>query len=153
VTPPVERRRQSWREFRLAYPGIISVLLVLLMSMLAMCACSSPSSAPDDTHVASTVVVQVTNDFPRDFFGVWSDSLTVAAFVSDPAGNAVNGLPVRWRLESANGTAIADTTANVITTGAQTATVVFHRRALVGIVARVNDGTPAERTGSLFVSW
>jgi hypothetical protein len=36
VTPPVERRRQSWREFRLAYPGIISVLLVLLMSMLAI---------------------------------------------------------------------------------------------------------------------
>ncbi len=36
MTPPVERRRQSWREFRLAYPGIISVLLVLLMSMLAI---------------------------------------------------------------------------------------------------------------------
>jgi len=36
VKPPVERRRQSWREFRLAYPGIISVLLVLLMSMLAI---------------------------------------------------------------------------------------------------------------------
>ena len=36
MKPPVERRRQSWREFRLAYPGIISVLLVLLMSMLAI---------------------------------------------------------------------------------------------------------------------
>jgi hypothetical protein len=34
--PPVERRRQSWREFRLAYPGIISVLLVALVSMLAI---------------------------------------------------------------------------------------------------------------------
>jgi hypothetical protein len=35
-TPPVERRRQSWREFRLAYPGIITVLLVVLVSMLAI---------------------------------------------------------------------------------------------------------------------
>ena len=34
--PPVERRRKSWREFRLAYPGIISVLFVLLVSMLAI---------------------------------------------------------------------------------------------------------------------
>jgi hypothetical protein len=36
VKPPEERRRQSWREFRLAYPGIISVLLVVLVSMLAI---------------------------------------------------------------------------------------------------------------------
>ena len=36
MTQPVERRRQSWREFRLAYPGIISVLLVVLVSMLAI---------------------------------------------------------------------------------------------------------------------
>ena len=36
MKPPVERRRQSWREFRLAYPGIISVLLVLLVSMVAI---------------------------------------------------------------------------------------------------------------------
>jgi hypothetical protein len=36
TNPPVERRRQSWREFRLAYPGIISVLLVALVSMLAI---------------------------------------------------------------------------------------------------------------------
>jgi hypothetical protein len=36
VTQPVERRRKSWREFRLAYPGIISVLLVLLVAMLAV---------------------------------------------------------------------------------------------------------------------
>ena len=34
--PPVERRRQSWREFRLAYPGIISVLFVVLLSMIAI---------------------------------------------------------------------------------------------------------------------
>ena len=34
--PPVERRRKSWREFRLAYPGIISVLFVLLVSMVAI---------------------------------------------------------------------------------------------------------------------
>lgn len=34
--PPVERRRQSWREFRLAYPGIISVLFVVLVSMIAI---------------------------------------------------------------------------------------------------------------------
>lgn len=31
-----ERRRPSWREFRLAYPGIISVLLVVLVSMLGV---------------------------------------------------------------------------------------------------------------------
>jgi len=36
VTQPVERRRQSWREFRLAYPGIVSVLLVVLVSMVAI---------------------------------------------------------------------------------------------------------------------
>jgi hypothetical protein len=36
VKPPVDRRRQSWREFRLAYPGIISVLLVVLVSMIAI---------------------------------------------------------------------------------------------------------------------
>jgi len=36
VTQPVERRRQSWREFRLAYPGIVSVLLVVLVSMIAI---------------------------------------------------------------------------------------------------------------------
>ena len=36
MKPPEERRRQSWREFRLAYPGIISVLLVVLVSMLAI---------------------------------------------------------------------------------------------------------------------
>ena len=36
MKPPVERRRQSWREFRLAYPGIIAVLLVVLVSMLAI---------------------------------------------------------------------------------------------------------------------
>jgi hypothetical protein len=33
---PVERRRQSWREFRLAYPGIITVLFVALVSMVAI---------------------------------------------------------------------------------------------------------------------
>ena len=33
---PVERRRQSWREFRLAYPGIITVLFVALVSMIAI---------------------------------------------------------------------------------------------------------------------
>jgi len=36
VNAPVERRRQSWREFRLAYPGIISVLFVVLVTMLAI---------------------------------------------------------------------------------------------------------------------
>jgi hypothetical protein len=36
VTQPVERRRQSWREFRLAYPGIITVLFVVLVSMVAI---------------------------------------------------------------------------------------------------------------------
>jgi hypothetical protein len=36
VTQPVERRRQSWREFRLAHPGVISVLLVVLVSMVAI---------------------------------------------------------------------------------------------------------------------
>ena len=36
MTPPVERRRQSWREFRLAYPGIITVLFVALVSMVAI---------------------------------------------------------------------------------------------------------------------
>jgi len=36
VTPPVERRRPSWREFRLAYPGVVSVLLVVLVAMLAI---------------------------------------------------------------------------------------------------------------------
>lgn len=36
MKPPVDRRRQSWREFRLAYPGIISVLLVVLVSMIAI---------------------------------------------------------------------------------------------------------------------
>ena len=36
MKPPVERRRQSWREFRLAYPGIISVLLMVLVSMIAI---------------------------------------------------------------------------------------------------------------------
>ena len=36
MTPPVERRRPSWREFRHAYPGIVSVLLVVLVSMLAI---------------------------------------------------------------------------------------------------------------------
>jgi hypothetical protein len=36
VTPPVERRRKSWHEFRLAYPGFISILLVLIVSMLAV---------------------------------------------------------------------------------------------------------------------
>lgn len=36
ATPPQERRRLGWREFRHAYPGIISVLLVVLVSMLAI---------------------------------------------------------------------------------------------------------------------
>jgi hypothetical protein len=36
VKPPVERRRQSWREFRHAYPGIVSVLLVVIVSLLAV---------------------------------------------------------------------------------------------------------------------
>jgi hypothetical protein len=36
VTEQVERRRQSWREFRLAYPGIITVLFVALVSMVAI---------------------------------------------------------------------------------------------------------------------
>ena len=36
MTQPVERRRQSWREFRLAYPGIITVLFVALVSMVAI---------------------------------------------------------------------------------------------------------------------
>lgn len=36
MTPPVERRRPSWREFRLAYPGVVSVLLVVLVAMLAI---------------------------------------------------------------------------------------------------------------------
>ena len=36
MTQPVERRRKGWREFRLAYPGIISVLLVLLVAMVAV---------------------------------------------------------------------------------------------------------------------
>ena len=36
MTSPVERRRPSWREFRLAYPGVVSVLLVVLVSMIAI---------------------------------------------------------------------------------------------------------------------
>jgi hypothetical protein len=36
VTEQVERRRQSWREFRLAYPGIVTVLFVVLVSMVAI---------------------------------------------------------------------------------------------------------------------
>lgn len=36
MTEQVERRRQSWREFRLAYPGIITVLFVALVSMVAI---------------------------------------------------------------------------------------------------------------------
>jgi len=36
VKPPEERRRQTWREFRHAYPGIVSVLLVILVTMLAI---------------------------------------------------------------------------------------------------------------------
>lgn len=36
MNQPIERRRKSWREFRLAYPGIIAVLLVVLASMLAV---------------------------------------------------------------------------------------------------------------------
>lgn len=36
LTQPVERRRQSWREFRLAYPGIVTVLFVALVSMVAI---------------------------------------------------------------------------------------------------------------------
>ena len=36
MTPPVERRRNGWHEFRLAYPGVISVLLVLLVTMLSV---------------------------------------------------------------------------------------------------------------------
>lgn len=36
MKPPVERRRQSWREFRHAYPGIVSVLFVVIMSLLAV---------------------------------------------------------------------------------------------------------------------
>jgi hypothetical protein len=36
VKPPVERRRESWREFRFAYPGIVSVLLVVLVTMVAI---------------------------------------------------------------------------------------------------------------------
>jgi hypothetical protein len=36
VKPPVERRRQSWREFRHAYPGIVSVLFVVLVAMIAI---------------------------------------------------------------------------------------------------------------------
>ncbi|HUQ83359.1 MAG TPA: hypothetical protein VM076_19550 [Gemmatimonadaceae bacterium] len=36
MKPPVERRRSSWREFRHAYPGIVSVLFVVLVSMLAV---------------------------------------------------------------------------------------------------------------------
>lgn len=36
MSEPVERRRESWREFRLAYPGIVSVLFVVLVSMLAI---------------------------------------------------------------------------------------------------------------------
>lgn len=36
MKPPVERRRPGWREFRLAYPGIVSVLLVVLVAMLAI---------------------------------------------------------------------------------------------------------------------
>lgn len=36
MKPPVERRRQSWKEFRQAYPAIVSVLFVLLVGMLAI---------------------------------------------------------------------------------------------------------------------
>ena len=36
MTEQVERRRQSWREFRLAYPGIVTVLFVVLVSMVAI---------------------------------------------------------------------------------------------------------------------
>ena len=36
MKPPEERRRQTWREFRHAYPGIVSVLLVILVTMLAI---------------------------------------------------------------------------------------------------------------------
>jgi len=36
VTQPVERRRQSWRDFRLAYPGIVTVMFVALVSMVAI---------------------------------------------------------------------------------------------------------------------
>ena len=34
--PARERRRQSWREFRLAYPGIVAILFVMLVAMLAV---------------------------------------------------------------------------------------------------------------------
>ena len=36
MTPPEERRRSGWREFRHAYPGIVSVLLVVLVSLIAV---------------------------------------------------------------------------------------------------------------------
>jgi hypothetical protein len=36
VTPPKDRRRSSWREFRQAYPGLVSVLLVVLVSLIAV---------------------------------------------------------------------------------------------------------------------
>ena len=36
MKPPAERRRQSWREFRNAYPGIVSVLFVVILSLLAI---------------------------------------------------------------------------------------------------------------------
>jgi hypothetical protein len=36
VTLPPERRRSSWREFRRAYPGVVSVLFAVLVSLLAV---------------------------------------------------------------------------------------------------------------------
>jgi len=36
VKSPVERRRPGWREFRAAYPGVISVLFAVLVAMLAI---------------------------------------------------------------------------------------------------------------------
>ena len=36
MKPPPERRRPGWREFRAAYPGVISVLLAVLVAMLAI---------------------------------------------------------------------------------------------------------------------
>lgn len=116
-------------------------------------ACSgSGSTAPGDSgDVARVTVSLVTVAYGLNGFEGPADSIALVAYVKDGRDNLISDRPVTWQVQLSNGVQAGDTIASIASTGPRTATLVFHRDVMVGVVASAVRADGVSRSGTLYM--
>lgn len=130
---------------------IIRTIAAGIVALTGACSGAGLTDPADSADVGSVSVSLATIPYALNGFEGPADSVALVAYIRDTRNNAINNRPVTWELLLTNGTQAGDTIASIVSTGPRTATMVFHRDVVVGVVASVRRTDGTSRSDTLYM--